>query len=85
MDFQAYGSESDKFSKIPYFHFAPDAQEFFNKWLLELEGKLRSSSEDSVIIEHLAKYRKLMPSLALIFHLIDAADQTVAGESFMRP
>ena len=83
MDFQAYGAESDEFSKIPYFHFAPDAQEFFNQWLLELEGKLRSTSEDPVIIEHLAKYRKLMPSLALIFHLIDAADQTVAGESFI--
>ena len=83
MDFTAYGAETDEFTKIPYFHFAPDAQEFFNGWLLELEIKLRSNDEDPVIIEHLAKYRSLMPSLALIFHLIEAADQTVTGHGFI--
>jgi hypothetical protein len=77
MDFTAYGAETDEFTKIPYFHFAPDAQEFFNAWLLEHELRLRSNDEDPVIVEHLAKYRSLMPSLALIFHLIEAADRTV--------
>jgi hypothetical protein len=83
MDFTAYGAETDEFTKIPYFHFAPDAQEFFNARLLELEVKLRSNDEDPVIVEHLAKYRSLMPSLALIFHLIEAADQTVTGHDFI--
>ena len=83
MDFTAYGAETDEFTKIPYFHFGPDAQEFFNGWLLKLEIKLRSNDEDPVMIEHLAKYRSLMPSLALIFHLIEAADQTVTGHGFI--
>ena len=51
--------------------------------LLKLEIKLRSDDEDPVIVEHLAKYRSLMPSLALIFHLIEAADQTVTGHGFI--
>jgi Protein of unknown function (DUF3987) len=83
MDFTAYGAEADEGTKIPYFHFAPDAQEFFNGWLLKLEIKLQSNDEDPVIIEHLAKYRSLMPSLALIFHLIEAADQTVTAPGFI--
>jgi hypothetical protein len=80
MDFAAYGAESDEFSTIPYFHFAPDAQEFFNDWLLTLEIKLRRNDDDPIMIEHLAKYRSLMPSLALVFHLIEAADRTVMTE-----
>ena len=32
-----------------------------------------------MLLEHLAKYRSLMPSLALLFHLIDVADERNAG------
>ena len=32
-----------------------------------------------MIREHLSKYRKLMPSLALLFHLIDLADRKQAN------
>ena len=83
MDFTAYGAETDEFTKIPYFHFAADAQQFFNAWLQTHETRLRSNGEDPVIIEHLAKFRSLMPSLALIFHLIEAADRTVTGHGFI--
>jgi hypothetical protein len=30
--------------------------------------------------EHLSKYPKLMPSLALIFHLVELADKTVTPQ-----
>jgi hypothetical protein len=83
MDFTAYGAETDEFTKIPYFHFAADAQEFFNAWLQKHEIRLRSNDEDPVITEHLAKFRSLMPSLALIFHLIEAADRTVTEHGFI--
>jgi len=33
----------------------------------------------SMILEHFGKYRSLMPSLALIFHLIDVADGASGG------
>ncbi|MHC5544778.1 DUF3987 domain-containing protein, partial [Singulisphaera rosea] len=47
---------------------------FFNQWRTDLEvNKLRSGRETPQTESHLAKYRSLMPSLALIFHLIDLA------------
>ena len=58
----------------PFLRFAPDAQELFDGWRAELEAKLRSDEDHPVVVSHLAKYRSLMPSLALIIHLIDAID-----------
>lgn len=53
--------------------FAADAQEPFNDWWSKLEIRLRSAEfRDTPAFEsHLAKYRSLMPSLALLFHVID--------------
>jgi hypothetical protein len=61
-------------AKIPYLRFADAAQEVFYEWLTELENQKIRGYEDHLLVEHLTKYRKLMPSLALIFHLIDVAD-----------
>ena len=41
---------------------------------MELEHHLRADQDHPVLLSHFAKYRSLMPSLALIFHLIDAVD-----------
>ncbi len=61
-----------------YLRFSDDAQEVFIEWLTDLQlNKLANEDDHPVIIEHLAKYRSLMPSLALIFHLIEAADKEV--------
>ena len=79
MDFIECGGQIDEFTKIPYFHFSPAAQVFFNNWLLALETKLRGSDDDPIMAEHLSKYPKLMPSLALIFHLVEVADKALAG------
>ena len=70
-----YGAIIEEGCAAPYFHFCDDAQSFFIQWLTELEStKVRNSEDCSIIIEHLSKYRKLMPVLALIFHIIDIAD-----------
>lgn len=79
MNFCKYGAQLDEKSEIPYFHFDAPAQEIFYEWLTELEGKLRNTSDEPVFIEHLAKYRKLLPSLALIFHLINIASGKISG------
>lgn len=55
------------------FRFAPDAQGLFSAWLVELERKIRGDELHPALISHLSKYRSLMPSLALLFHLADAA------------
>lgn len=55
--------------------FSPVAQEIFNAWRNDLELRLRSDSNLTPQLEsHFAKYRKLMPSLALIFHLLEMAE-----------
>lgn len=58
---------------IPALRFDNEAQALFDEWRMELEAKV--SGEESTLIEaHLAKYRSLMPSLALLIHLAEVAD-----------
>ena len=40
-------------------------------WRADLEQTLRAGEDHPVLLSHLAKYRSLMPSLALVVHLID--------------
>lgn len=60
---------------IPYLRFAPSAQAVWDEWRAELEARLRSDELASTpaFEAHLAKYRSLMPSLALLFHLAAVA------------
>ena len=61
---------------LAFLHFCPEAQKVFRDWLEGLELRLRSGEIGSPAFEsHLAKYRSLMPSLALTFELIDWADK----------
>lgn len=51
-----------------FLQFNEEAQEFFKSWLTGLENHLRSDTlATSALESHLAKYRSLMPSLALVF------------------
>jgi putative DNA primase/helicase len=61
--------------------FAPDAQELFNEWLAELESKIRGGQLHPALVAHLAKYRSLMPSLALLFELADWAAGLGGGDA----
>jgi putative DNA primase/helicase len=63
---------ADEFGGGYFVQFDDEAQEFFQNWLTELETALRFDTFDTPALEsHVAKYRSLMPSLALIFHLLD--------------
>jgi len=73
LDPEAIGAEADDRGGIPFLHFSPDAQEYFYLWWEALEAKLRTS-ESPAIESHLSKYRSLMPSLALLLHLVDLVD-----------
>jgi putative DNA primase/helicase len=55
------------------FRFASDAQELFIEWLAELEAKIRGDELHPALVSHLSKYRKLMPALAVLFHLAESA------------
>jgi putative DNA primase/helicase len=56
---------------MPYLGFSTDAQELFDEWRGKLENRLRSGCDSSMIQNHLGKYRSLMPTLALLFHLVE--------------
>ena len=55
----------------PFLRFTAEAQARFEAWRADLEGFLRTSRDHPVMLAHLAKFRSLIPSLALVFHLVD--------------
>jgi len=80
MDFiKEAGAILEEGHKIPYLRFTPDGQELFKDWFSDLEGRLRNNDEPPAIQEHLGKYRSLMPSMALIHHLLNVADGKASG------
>ena len=73
MDAVSVNAEVDKFdcAQIPFLRFDKDAQVEFDTWRVTLEHRLRSDTEYPALEAHLGKYRSLVPSLALIFHLAE--------------
>ena len=67
-------------TSVPYLRFSNEGQAIFEKWIKDLQTKIEDDDTHPVIVSHLAKYRSLMPSLALIFHLVDYADGTAEGQ-----
>ncbi|CAE6864602.1 DUF3987 domain-containing protein [Burkholderia sp. R-69980] len=51
-----------------YLHFTPEAQNIYNDWFPKLVQHTKRASH-AAVASHLGKYRSLVPSLALIFHL----------------
>jgi len=72
-DFESLGAENEVWDKMPAFRFDTDAQPIAEKWARELEAELHNDANSLLMHQHLAKYRSLMPSLALIFHLVNVA------------
>ena len=80
MDFTTIGAERKDEDSTPFLRYSTDAQEMFYEWLTDLEvTKLRGTAMEPMMAEHLGKFRKLMPTLSLIFHLVDAASGMNVG------
>lgn len=79
MDFLENGANQGEFDKRPYYRFDDAAQRVFDVWLTELQTAKIKTEENPMMAEHLGKYRSLMPSLALIFHLIEVAHGKAIG------
>jgi hypothetical protein len=71
-NFGGYGAENDKERVcVPFFRYEEGAaQQEFYRWLLDLEKRIKQE-ENPYMQQHLSKFRKLCPTLALIFHLLD--------------
>ena len=64
---------ADEMAKFPWFRFGDEAQRVFIEWSEELHRVRMSAEDDPIIRQHLAKYDKLFPALALVLHLVDLA------------
>jgi Protein of unknown function (DUF3987) len=69
---------------IPYLRFSDEAQVVFDEWRSVLEYRLRQGHEHPAIEAHLAKYRSLIPSLALLIHLADGGKYPVDTDALGR-
>ena len=70
LDPDAIGAQRER-DGIPFLRFSTEAQADFDQWRERLEDRLRAGELHPALEAHLAKYRSLAPSLALLFHLAD--------------
>nr|VFJ59759.1 MAG: Protein of unknown function (DUF3987) [Candidatus Kentron sp. FW] len=70
----AWGAEpTDDSIKFPYFRFDEKAQAVFIEWSANLHRTRLPAEEHPIIAQHIAKFDKLFPALALILYLVDCA------------
>ena len=69
---------------IPYLRFDEAAQELFSEWRTDFELRIRSGNDHAAFEAHLAKYRKLVPSLALLIHLADDGGAAVGETALLK-
>ncbi|WP_294394334.1 YfjI family protein [uncultured Sphingomonas sp.] len=82
---EAAGAERDSIdSDKPFLRLAPEALTLFRGWREKMEGRLRSDDLHKAMESHLAKYRKLVPALALIDHLCDGGTGPIGEQSMTR-
>lgn len=62
----------------PIYRFTPKAQALFQEWYVQNDAKAKADTTHPAMAAHLAKYRSLMPSLALLFELADGNDDDVS-------
>lgn len=69
---------------VPFLRFTPEAMKLFVEWRTNLEIRLRSGELHPALESHFAKYRKLVPALALIIHLADDGVGPVGEEPTLK-
>ena len=65
-------------------HFSAKAQQAFNAWFVQNETLLSTGGLDPARQSHFAKYRSLIPALALLFHLLDRHPGAVCEDCLNR-
>jgi hypothetical protein len=69
---------------VPHLRFDDAAAGEFLDWRKDLEHRLRSTDLSPAMEGHLAKYRKLVPALALINHLADGSSGPVSHSALLK-
>lgn len=68
----------------PFLRLNPEALAIFREWREAWENRLTNSSDLPALDSHFAKYRKLVPALALISHLADNEAGDVGAVAVLR-
>ncbi len=85
LDPAALGTQQGEGDPVPWLRFSAEAQAKFNAWREDLEFRIRDDDLHPAMESHLAKYRSLVPSLALLTHLADAPEAGSVGlDSLLR-
>jgi hypothetical protein len=80
----AMGAHKGPFDKVPFLRFDAAAHDEFLGWRAHLEARLRSGEMTPALEGHLAKYRKLVPALALIDRLAAGGEGPVSRMAILR-
>ena len=78
------GAHKGPHDKLPSLRFEEAAHVDFLAWRMDLERRLRSGEISPALEGHLAKYRKLVPSLALINHIADGGTGPVSHRALLK-
>jgi putative DNA primase/helicase len=78
------GASKGTCDTVPSFRLDAAALADFLGWRTDLERRLRSGELSPAIEGHLAKYRKLVPALALINHLADRGQGAIGQPALLR-
>jgi Protein of unknown function (DUF3987) len=84
LDPDVIGAELDRYESIRFLRFGERAQDHFAEWRACLEKRVRAGDLSPALESHFAKYRSLVPALALISHLTDGASGPIGEKPLMR-
>jgi hypothetical protein len=69
---------------VPFLRLSEAAHDDFLNWRTDLERRLRTDRMPAALEAHLAKYRKLVPALALINHLVDDGHDDISQQAMRK-
>jgi Protein of unknown function (DUF3987) len=75
------GARRGPADSVPFFRLSAAAHDEFLNWRSDLERRLRTGKMAPALEAHLAKYRKLVPALALINHLVDNGQNEISQQA----
>ena len=80
----ALGARRGPSDSVPFFRLSAAAHDDFLSWRSDLERRLRTGKMAPTLEAHLAKYRKLVPALALIIHLVDNGQNEISQQAMRK-
>ena len=80
----ALGARRGPSDSVPFFRLGAAAHDEFLSWRSDLERRLRTGKMAPALEAHLAKYRKLVPALGLINHLVDNGQNEISQQAMRK-